>query len=55
MSYDLLSSLSNALIDTTVFAIVRSLEEVQHLEEKSLYHQRLKIVSEHKGNIQQTE
>ncbi|XP_067676739.1 protein DGCR6-like [Haliotis asinina] len=49
LPYDLLSGLANALLDGTVFEIVRSLEEVQHLEEKSLFNQRSKLSSEHKA------
>ncbi|XP_046553696.1 protein DGCR6-like [Haliotis rubra] len=49
LPYDLLSGLANALLDGTVFEIVRSLEEVQHLEEKSLFNQRSKLNSEHKA------
>lgn len=49
MSYDLLSSLASAVLDGTVFEIVQSLQEVQQLEEKSLFSQRTKLVNEHKG------
>ncbi|XP_064618190.1 LOW QUALITY PROTEIN: protein DGCR6-like [Liolophura sinensis] len=49
MSYDLLSSLASAVLDGTVFEIVQSLQEVQQLEEKSLFSQRTKLINEHKA------
>ncbi|CAH1774504.1 unnamed protein product [Owenia fusiformis] len=49
MPYDLLSSLANALLDGTVYEIVRSLKEVQQLEERNLFQQRMNIVNEHKA------
>lgn len=49
LPYDLLSSLANALLDGTVFEIVRSLQEVQHLEEKHLSAQRMKMLNDHKA------
>ncbi|XP_076076191.1 protein DGCR6-like [Mytilus galloprovincialis] len=49
LPYDLLSSLANALLDGTVFEIVRSLQEVQHLEEKHLSSQRMKLINDHKA------
>ena len=48
LPYDLLSALANALLDDTAFEIVKGLEEVQHLEEKSLWAQRMKLVNDHK-------
>ena len=47
--YDLLCGLASALLDGTVFEIVRSLKEVQHLEERNLYNQRSKLINEYKG------
>lgn len=47
--YDLLSGLAHALLDGTVFEIVRSLSEVQHLEEKNLFNQRVKQMNDHKA------
>lgn len=47
--YDLLSSLANALLDGTVFEIVKSLHEVQQLEERNLSHQRQRLVNDHKA------
>ena len=49
MSYDLLSSLSNVLLDGTIFEIVNSLKEVQQLEERNLSNQRIKFINEQKG------
>merc|ERR1719239_411323 len=49
LPYDLLSSLASALLDGTAFEIVKGLEEVQHLEEKSLFTQRLKMINDHKS------
>uniref|UniRef100_A0A0B6ZVM0 Protein DGCR6 n=2 Tax=Arion vulgaris TaxID=1028688 RepID=A0A0B6ZVM0_9EUPU len=49
LPYDLLSALANALLDGTAFEIVKGLEEVQHLEEKSLFTQRLKLLNDHKS------
>lgn len=49
LPYDLLSSLASALLDGTAFEIVKGLEEVQHLEEKSLLTQRLKMINDHKS------
>ena len=48
LPYDLLTSLASALLDGTAFQIVKGLEEVQHLEEKSLFTQRLKMSNDHK-------
>ncbi|XP_069788776.1 protein DGCR6 isoform X1 [Narcine bancroftii] len=49
LSYDTLSNLALALIDGTVFEIVQGLLEIQHLTEKNLYNQRLKLHSEHRA------
>ncbi|XP_069475232.1 protein DGCR6-like isoform X2 [Ambystoma mexicanum] len=43
LSYTILSDLALALIDGTVFEIVQGLLEIQHLTEKNLYNQRLKL------------
>ncbi|XP_044846407.1 protein DGCR6 isoform X2 [Mauremys mutica] len=48
LSYTILSDLALALIDGTVFEIVQGLLEIQHLTEKNLYNQRLKLQSEHR-------
>ena len=49
LPYDLLSGLANALLDGTVFQIVTGLKEVQQWEERTMYGQRSKLVSDHKG------
>nr|XP_005900573.1 PREDICTED: uncharacterized protein LOC102269006 [Bos mutus] len=43
LSYTTLSDLALALLDGTVFEIVQGLLEIQHLTEKSLYNQRLRL------------
>uniref|UniRef100_A0A8D0HEX5 DGCR6 n=1 Tax=Sphenodon punctatus TaxID=8508 RepID=A0A8D0HEX5_SPHPU len=48
LSYTILSDLALALIDGTVFEIVQGLLDIQHLTEKNLYNQRLKLHSEHR-------
>ncbi|XP_007900018.1 protein DGCR6 [Callorhinchus milii] len=45
----MLSNLALVLIDGTVFEIVQGLLEIQHLTEKNLYNQRLKLHSEHRA------
>ncbi|XP_068127568.1 protein DGCR6-like [Hyperolius riggenbachi] len=49
LSYTILSDLALALIDGTVFEIVQGLLEIQHLTEKNLYNQRVKLHAEHRG------
>ncbi|XP_043924289.1 protein DGCR6-like isoform X1 [Protopterus annectens] len=49
LSYSTLSDLALALIDGTVFEIVQGLLDIQHLTEKNLYNQRLKLHSEHRA------
>ncbi|KAL5010397.1 hypothetical protein ScPMuIL_012702 [Solemya velum] len=49
LPYDLLSGLASALLDGTVFAITKSLQEVQQLEERNLSSQRIKMANEHKA------
>ncbi|XP_066459769.1 protein DGCR6-like [Eleutherodactylus coqui] len=49
LSYTTLSDLALALIDGTVFEIVQGLLEIQHLTEKNLYNQRIKLHAEHRG------
>jgi len=51
-SYDLFSALSSALLDGTVFQIVRSLKEVQQLEERALFNQRTKMLNENRSQKQ---
>ncbi|XP_026516984.1 protein DGCR6, partial [Terrapene carolina triunguis] len=48
LSYTILSDLALALLDGAVFEIVQGLLEIQHLTEKNLYNQRLKLQSEHR-------
>nr|XP_054092715.1 protein DGCR6-like [Callithrix jacchus] len=48
LSYTRLSDLALALLDGTVFKIVPGVLEIQHLIEKSLYNQRLRLQSEHR-------
>ncbi|XP_073485437.1 protein DGCR6 isoform X1 [Lithobates pipiens] len=49
LSYTILSDLALALIDGTVFEIVQGLLEIQHLTEKNLYNQRIKLHAEHRA------
>ncbi|XP_063769233.1 protein DGCR6-like isoform X2 [Pseudophryne corroboree] len=49
MSHAILSDLALALIDGTVFEIVQGLLEIQHLTEKNLYNQRVKLQAEHRA------
>ncbi|KAM7331413.1 hypothetical protein ACRRTK_008121 [Alexandromys fortis] len=49
LSYTTLSDLALALLDGTVFEIVQGLLEIQHLTEKSLYNQRLRLQNEHRA------
>ncbi|KAI0224259.1 Protein DGCR6 [Lamellibrachia satsuma] len=53
LSYDLLCSLANALLDGTVFEIVNSLKEVQQLEERNLFNQRIRLINENKAKKQE--
>ncbi|KAL4233068.1 Protein dgcr6 [Mactra antiquata] len=49
LPYDLLSGLANALLDGTVFQIVSNLKEVQEWEERVMFQQRSKLISDHKA------
>ncbi|XP_015743979.1 protein DGCR6-like [Python bivittatus] len=49
LSYTILSDLALALLDGTVFEIVQGLLEIQHLTERNLYNQRLKLQTEHRA------
>ncbi|XP_075177777.1 protein DGCR6-like [Anomaloglossus baeobatrachus] len=51
LSYTTLSDLALALIDGTVFEIVQGLLEIQHLTEKNLYNQRIKLHAEHRDSL----
>nr|XP_028566157.1 uncharacterized protein LOC114586651 isoform X2 [Podarcis muralis] len=48
LSYTILNDLAMALIDGTVFEIVQGLLDIQHLMERNLYNQRLKLHNEHR-------
>ncbi|MED6271195.1 Protein dgcr6 [Characodon lateralis] len=49
LTYNTLSDLALALIDGTVYEIVQGLLDIQHLTEKNLYNQRLKLHCEHQA------
>jgi hypothetical protein len=50
-SLELLTSISNSLLDGTVFEITRGLVEIQHITEKNLYFERTKIENDYKGKL----
>lgn len=47
----MLLELASALEDGTVFEIVRELESIQQLSERSVLNQRMKVVSNHKHQM----
>ena len=47
----MLLELATALEDGTVFEIVRELENIQQLSERSVLNQRMKVVSNHKHQM----
>ena len=47
----MLSGLATAIASGHIYEIVRGLTEVQQLEEKRLFHQRLEILKKHSGKI----
>lgn len=49
--YDLLISLSNSLLNDTIFEIVKRLIEIQHVTEAHLYELRQQIETEHENEI----
>ncbi|KAL8599249.1 hypothetical protein ACOMHN_007965 [Nucella lapillus] len=49
LPYNVLSQMASSLLDGTVFEILRTLKELQYLEEKALCNQRLRLASEHKA------
>lgn len=51
MPYELLSGLANALLNDTIFEIVKGLMEIQHVTEKHLFHQRLQLIRKHEGKF----
>jgi hypothetical protein len=44
---ELLSGLANALLNDTIFEIVKGLMEIQHVTEKHLFQQRLQLINKH--------
>ena len=46
---EVLSGLATAIASGHIYEIVRGLTEVQQLEEKSLFHQRLELLRKHSG------
>lgn len=49
--YDLLISLSNSLLNDTIFEIVKRLIEIQHVTETHLFQLRQEIETEHQNEI----
>lgn len=49
--YDLLISLSNSLINDTIFEIVKRLIEIQHVTETHLFQLRQQVDNEHEAEI----
>lgn len=50
-SEPVLKDLAESLLDGTVFDIVRELEDIQQLSERSLLNKRMKVVSSHKAQL----
>ena len=48
---EVLSGLATAIASGHIYEIVRGLTEVQQLEEKSLFHQRLELQKKHSGKL----
>ncbi|XP_002167089.1 protein DGCR6 isoform X1 [Hydra vulgaris] len=48
LSYDVICQLAHAILDGTVFEIVKGLQDIQFITEKNLYTQRTKLLEEHK-------
>ena len=46
---EVLSGLATAIASGHIYEIVRGLTEVQQLEERSLFHQRLDLLRKHSG------
>ena len=46
---EVLSGLATAIASGHIYEIVKGLTEVQQLEEKSLFHQRLELLKKHSG------
>lgn len=51
ISYDLLISLSNSLINDTIFEIVKRLIEIQHVTETHLFQLRQEVEGEHAAEV----
>ncbi|GFG31371.1 hypothetical protein Cfor_09245 [Coptotermes formosanus] len=49
---ELLSGLANALLNDTIFEIVKGLMEIQHVTEKHLFQQRLQLINKHSIEMQ---
>lgn len=49
---ELLSGLANALLNDTIYEIVKGLMEIQHVTEKHLFQQRLQIINKHSLEMQ---
>ncbi|XP_070559605.1 protein DGCR6-like [Ptychodera flava] len=45
--YDMLSLLASSLLDETVFAILKNLEEIQQMTEKTLHEKRMRVINAH--------
>eukprot|EP00794_Sanderia_malayensis_P000334 gene334-966_t len=48
LTYDILTELAKSLLDDTVYEIVKGLEEIQQISERSLLQKRMKVLSDHK-------
>ena len=48
---EVLSGVATAIASGHIYEIVRGLTEVQQLEEKSLFHQRLELQKKHSGKF----
>lgn len=46
---ELLSGLANSLLNDTIFEIVKGLMEIQHVTEKHIFQQRLKIMNDQRS------
>ena len=51
ITYDVMTQLAQSLLDDTVFEIVKGLEDIQQLTERNLLNRRMKVLSDHKGNL----
>lgn len=55
LPYDVLSQLASSLLDGTVFEILKTLKDVQSLEEEALFNQRRRLANEHKAQRHEME